>query len=275
MNKKLWILFFTVLMFFCLNSFSQKVVKPIKKTVKLKKLPKPKPLYRFDVQGIKRIFTSPSRVKFQVQYYISPTYTKACYIGAYIPNQANRSSKFGFNPAGRSPNGIPKGQKHFTDNVTFTMNYIGTGEYTSSTIEVIIYTADRILHKKLINWGQTWSKYRFEIQGIKRIFTSSYRVRFQVQYYIDPAYPKACYISAYIPDKAHMNRNFGFIPAGRRPNGVPKGQKHFTDNISFVAEYNGTTPYTSTKIQIVIYDSSKNLKYQTINWGQTWDKSVY
>jgi len=265
---------------FTISSSTLKPVMVKKKTEKkLQKKEKPiKALYNFEIQGVKRVLTTPSNVKFQVQYYISPNYPKACYIGGYIPDQANLSAKFAYNPAGRKPDGIPKGQKHFTDNVNFEMKYLGPGTYTSDTIEVVIYDKEKILDRALINWGQTWSKeqeYRFEIQGIKRIYTSSHRVRFQVQYYIDPAYSKACYIGAYIPDKENMNRDFSYVPAGRSPDGVPKGQVHFVDNISFVVQYNGDSPYTSDKIQIVIYDSDKNLKYETINWGQTWDRSVY
>lgn len=41
----------------------------------------------------------------QVQYYISPTYPKPCFISAYIPNKASQSPKFAYNPAGRLPDG--------------------------------------------------------------------------------------------------------------------------------------------------------------------------
>ena len=279
MNRKTLILFFAMFAFFCFNSFSHQQVKPIKKPVKLVKKAA-KSAYRFDIQGIKRIFTSSDRVVFQVQYYISPSYPKACYIGAYIPNKAHMSSKFALIPAGRKPRGVPKGQKHFRDNVTFEMKYIGSGSYTSRTIEVVIYDSNGNLKTKIINWGQTWRKtaspsYRFEIHGLKRTFTSSYRVRFQVQYYIDPRYRNACYISAYIPNKRSQNPNFAYTPAGRRPNGVPKGQKHFVDNINFTVDYEGDSVYTSRTIEVVIYDSNGNLKTQIINWGQTWDRSVY
>jgi hypothetical protein len=281
MNKKTFILFFAMAAFLCFNAFShsQPQVKTIKKPVKvLKKVPKP--AYRFDIQGIKRIFTSPNRVVFQVQYYISPSYPKACYIGAYIPNKAHMSSKFALIPAGRRPNGVPKGQKHFSDNISFEMKYIGSGSYTSRTIEVVIYDRNGNLKTQVINWGQTWRKttspsYRFEIQGLKRTFTSSYRVRFQVQYFIDPSYPRACYISAYIPNKRSQSPDFAYTHAGRRPNGVPKGQKHFSDNINFTVDYKGDSVYTSRTIEVVIYDSRGSIKTQIINWGQTWDRRVY
>lgn len=112
--------------------------------------------------------------------------------------------------------------------------------------------------------------YRFEVQGIKRIVTTPTRVRFQVQYYISPKYPKPCFIGAYVPNKARANRNFGYRPAGRLPNGVPKGQKHFTDNIWVELEYRGSTAYTSRSLEVVIYDQQGTKKKQIINWGQRW-----
>lgn len=109
------------------------------------------------VQGIKRIYTSPNKVKCQVQYYIPPFHPKACFISAYVPNRTNQSPNFRYNPAGRKPAGVPKGQHHFTDNIAFEAEYIGSQPYTSSTIEVVIYDKDKNLCSSVINWGQTWS----------------------------------------------------------------------------------------------------------------------
>ncbi len=118
--------------------------------------------------------------------------------------------------------------------------------------------------------------YRFRIDGIKRIATEPYLVRFQVQYYIDPSYPKACFIGVKVPSSSAPNYNFSFVPAGRLPNGVPKGQKHFTNNIFITLNYNGSTPYTSNKLEVMIYEKDgRTLKRQLINWGQTWDANIH
>jgi len=116
---------------------------------------------------------------------------------------------------------------------------------------------------------------RFKINGIKRIVTDPDLVRFQVQYYIDPNYRKPCFIGVHVPNSTAPNRNFSFVPAGRLPNGVPKGQKHFTDNIFVTLQYNSTTPYTSSQLEVIIYNSDRTLKKETINWGQTWDGNVH
>jgi len=110
------------------------------------------------VHGIKRIHTSPSKVSFLVQYYIPPTHPKACFICAYIPNRANLSPHFRYNPAGREPIGVPKGQHYFPEGVVFEAEYLGSQPYTTSTIEVVIYEKDRNLCSSIINWGQTWKK---------------------------------------------------------------------------------------------------------------------
>jgi hypothetical protein len=157
MSKKILFLGAVLLICFSFNTDfleGQQVEKA--RTQQLKVAKRPILAYRFEIQGIKRIFTSPTRVKFQVQYYISPTYPKPCFISAYIPNKASQSPKFAYNPAGRLPDGVPKGQKHFTDNVTFEVHYTGSGSYTSSTIEVVIYNQVKNLKTQILNWGQTW-----------------------------------------------------------------------------------------------------------------------
>jgi hypothetical protein len=110
------------------------------------------------VQGIKRIETRPDRVRFQVQYYLSPDYPKAAFISAYVPNRENQSSRFRYDPAGRQPDGVPKGQHYFSDNIVVGVEYTGSQSYTSSTIEVVIYDKDENLCSSILNWGQTWRK---------------------------------------------------------------------------------------------------------------------
>lgn len=158
MKKKILLmtLVFVIFAYFSISAFAE-TEQVVQQKQQLKVIKKPIiKAYKFEVQGIKRIFTSPTKVKFQVQYYISPTYPKPCFISAYVPNKANQSPNFAYNPAGRLPYGVPKGQKHFTDNVTFEVNYTGSASYTSTIIEVVIYDSDRNLKTQIINWGQTW-----------------------------------------------------------------------------------------------------------------------
>lgn len=232
----------------------------------------PRPTTQFRIDGIKAISISPCKVRFQVQYYIDPAVSQTCFIGAYIPNRGAMAS-FALNPAGRVPAGVPKGQKYFADNIYFEMGYAGIDPYTSSTIEVVIYDSSATRRSQVINWGRLWK--RFEVQGIKRIYTASHHVKFQVQYFIDPAYSQACYIGAHVPNRAAASSSFSYKPAGRMPDGVPKGQKHFADNVVVELLYSGATPYTSTTLEVSIYNGTRNLAGSIINWGQTWDASVY
>jgi len=237
-------------------------------------LPQPLPLYRFEVQAIRGVSVTPCKVIYQVQYYISPSYPKACFIGASIPDAAHPSSSFGYSPAGRLPGGVPKGQRSYADNVTFYVQYSGSAPYTAHTIEVKIYDSDGVRKgSKVFTWNQEWT--RFQVQGIKRVVTRSNYVKCQVQYFIDPEYTLPCFVSAYIPDRAHQSSHFHYSPAGRLPNGVPKGQIHFSDNVWFDATFSGSTSFTTSTIEVVIYNSSTNLDSSVINWGQTWSPLLY
>jgi len=225
------------------------------------------------IQGIKNISATPSEARFQVQYNISASYPRACFIGAYIPNRAAQMGTFAYTPAGLLPNGVPKGQHYFADNVVFGLTYTGSQAYTSSTVEVVIYDQDnKDLCSTILNWGQTWNQSgaQCQIQGIKEISTSGYQVQFQVQYNIPASYNQACYIGAHVPNTASPNRSISYIPAGRPPIGVPKGQHYFADNVTFNLKYNGTSTFTSSTLEVFIYDSNNNLCSEVINWSHTW-----
>ncbi len=223
----------------------------------------------FRIDAIRVAEQTPCRVRFQVKYYISPAVTQACYIGAYIPNQASMAS-FALNPAGRSPSGVPKGEQNFSATIYFEMNWTGLEPRATNTIEVVIYDSSGNLCSRIFNFAKNWK--RFDIQGIKRIYTEPNLVKFQVQYFIDPDYSPACYIGAYVPNSQTPSSAFGYKPAGRSPNGVPKGQKYFNDNIVVELKYVGANPYTSATLDVVIYKEGARLLSQTINWGQTWHR---
>lgn len=278
MIKKM-VLSLTMLLFVfsSIQLFSQlQTVKP-KQQLKVVKKMTLKPMYRFEINGIKRILTTPTKVKFQVQYYISPNYPKACFLGARVPSVNRPNTKFSYRPAGRLPNGIPKGQKHFRDNIVVELNYNGKKPYTSKQLVVTMYDKDRkTLKTQVIRWGQKWGKlgvkpYRFDLQGVKRVLVTPNKVRFQVQYFISPHYRKPCFISAYVPRKSASSGKFSYNPAGRLPNGVPKGQKHFRDNVTFEVNFRGPGTFTSRTMEVVIYDNTKKiLDTMMINWGQLW-----
>jgi len=267
MKKKL---LFVVLLVFIISLFIGYSQVPKKKIVK--------PGIRIHkaqcrIIGIRPVSQTPAKVFFKVEYFIPTTYRGAYFIGAYIPNASAQSSKFSYNPAGRRPNGVPKGSKTYSDNIRFDVQYIGVDPMTTNTIEVAIYnSSSQNVCSKVFNWSKTWK--RFKIDGIKRIFTSQERVKVQVQYYIDPTYTGPCNIGAYIPNKVSPSSKFAFVPAGGAA-GVPKGQVHFRDNVVVDIRYTGTTAYTSRTIEMVIFRSGRNFETSVINWGQRWSNEVY
>jgi hypothetical protein len=122
----------------------------------------------------------------------------------------------------------------------------------------------------------TPTAYRFEIQGIDPATVLTHLVRFKIKYYIDPDFPRPCFISIHIPDNTSPNYDFSYSPAGRLPDGVPKGQNNFADDIEVTVVYNGASPYTSRTLEVIIYDEHhRHLKKRIFYWGQTWDASVH
>lgn len=245
-----------------------------KVTAVTKPLPQPLPLYRFEVQAIRGIEVTPCKVVYQVQYYISPAYSKACFIGAYVPDFAHRNAGFSYSPAGRLPAGVPKGQRNYADNVSFYIRTNSLAAFTAHSIEVRVYDVDgAIKGSRIFTWNQEWT--RFQVQGIKRVETRPDYVKCQVQYFIDPTYSQPCFVSAYIPDRVHQSSHFHYNPAGRLPNGVPKGQVHFSNNIWFEAFFSGSAPFTTSTIEVALYDSADNRDTALINWGQTWSPTLH
>lgn len=225
------------------------------------------------VIGIRPVVTTPAKVVFQVEYFIPISYRGPYYIGANIPNRTAHSTQIAYTPAGRRPNGVPKGRKSYRDNIRVEVQYIGVDPMTTNTMEVFIYNSSgNSVCSKVFNWSKTWK--RFKIDGIKRIYTSQERVRLQVQYYIDPTYTNPCFIGAYIPNKVSASSKFSFLPAGGT-SGVPKGQRHFSNEVIVDIQYTGSTAYTSRTIEMVIYQRGRNLETSIINWGQRWSNEVY
>lgn len=229
------------------------------------------PDYRID--NIRIVEQTPSKIRFAVAYYIKPSLAGAHFVGAYIPRQSVPGN-FSYLPAGRASAGVPKGSVDLGRNVIVEAQFEALNPTRTDQIEVVVYKADGNLVTRVFPFQKTWK--RFEVQGIKRIYTSPHHVKFQVQYFIDPTYSSACFIGAYVPNFSSSNANFSYKPAGILPSGVPKGQIHFTNNTVVELLYNGSTPYTSSTLDIIIYDDShRNLGSSLINWGQLWDASVH
>lgn len=107
------------------------------------------------IEAVKAVLARPDRVQFAVKYNIPTGHPKPCFIGAYVPSKTSMGP-FGITPAGRSPEGVPKGHRDFSDDVLFEVAYSGTQSYSASTMDVVIYDRDETLCTLRVNWVQLW-----------------------------------------------------------------------------------------------------------------------
>jgi len=210
--------------------------------------------YRFQVQGIGVASSLPCKVTFAVKYYISPTFPKACYIAAFIPDKKALDSGryFGTVPAGRPGLGVPKGQHVVTDRITFSMDYVGLNPNTYSTIEVAIYDADgTILGSEVFTYRKNWT--RFEVQAIQVVEERPDFVKFRVQYFIDSTYSPNCSIVTGFPTPLSGDMYWWIQNAtGTGSEGVPKGQVGFWADVWLFIRYERGPTVTSTTVPLTI-----------------------
>jgi hypothetical protein len=111
-----------------------------------------------EVRGIKAVFESPGLVRFQVRYWLDPSYRQACFISAAVPDFSAPLAAFSVTPAGQ-PKGIPRGHQTYEDNVAFELTYTGTAPLSTSTIEVRITDRDgKVLASSVQNWKHDWAR---------------------------------------------------------------------------------------------------------------------
>jgi hypothetical protein len=226
-------------------------------------------VYRFQVQGIDAVFVSPCKVTFRVRYYITPTYPRACFISAFIPDRAHHNRDFAYAPAGHPPAGVPKGQREFAENITFDAKYIGMSPYSSSAIEVSIYDAEGVRNAVVFAWRKNWT--RFEIQDIRPIETRPDFVKFRVRYFIDPDYTPPCFLTCGYPVVARPYPDFAVYPAGWLPAGVAKGQVEFGADVWTYMRYQSGPTLLMTTVRMSIYDrSGGDLYIKNFPFNHTW-----
>ncbi len=248
------------------------------------------------IQDVRAATDHSDSVSFQVEYFIPPSATEAFFITAAVPDSLRPSPSFVCDPAGALPTGVPKGEIRFTDNVVFSLTYVGDGPVTTSTIEVILSDeSQRALCSRTISWTKTWSppargddktteksvapadvpgKPRAEIRGLKAASETPGRVRFQVRYWLDPSYPRPCFISAAVPDFAAPLAVITATPAGT-PDGVPRGHQTYEDNVAFELTYAGTGPLSTSTLEIRISDKDGKVLASSIQkWSHDWAARV-
>lgn len=116
------------------------------------------------IQAIKPVHVDENRVRVQVQYFISPSHPKPCFIGAYIPSRANQSAFHAIRPAG-VPSGVPKGQQPFREDLFVEISYNGSAPTSTETVEAVIYDADGNLCTSLLTLRRAWGSLPYSFLG--------------------------------------------------------------------------------------------------------------
>jgi hypothetical protein len=222
----------------------------------------------FQVQNISVASSSPCKVTFAVRYYISPTYPKACFIGAFIPDKARASGDFGLVPAGRPGVGVPKGQHEIAEKITFDIRYAGIRPFSSSTIEVAIYDVDGATKgSAILTFRKDWA--RFEIQAIQVIEDRPDFVKFQLQYFVDPEYSPVIGIVPTFPKPpgAHpYDYNYTYMQADH----IRKGQVNFGANVCIWMRYNWGPAFSMTAVELSIWGDRTSLYSRMLPLNHNW-----
>lgn len=119
------------------------------------------------IRALRLVASSPDTVRFQVEYFIPPSYTNPCFIGAYAPNATTPDAHFRYDPAGALAIGVPKGERPFSDDVSFSVTYAGPQTITTKTVEVIIYEKESILCSQIFPVEKCWEPHGAPPTGLR------------------------------------------------------------------------------------------------------------
>ncbi len=246
------------------------------------------------IQDIRAVSNRPDSMSFEVQYSIPANSVGACFMSARVPDIHNASPAFTDVPAGAVPFGVPKGDIRFNDHVMFSLNYLGEQALTTPTIEVFISDENgSVICSQKVQWRKTWSppggenagvagqgsaispagsvQNRAEVRGLKAVSETPGRVRFQVRYWLDPTYPRACFISAAVPDFSAPLATITATPAGIAPDGVPKGHQTYEDNVAFELASAGSSPLSTSTVEVRIIDQDGRVLASSVRpWSHDW-----
>jgi hypothetical protein len=232
-------------------------------------------LFRFD--GMKLDVVEPFHVRLQVQYWLSESLTRPYFIGAHVDHATTPG--FSFTPGGRLTDGVPTGQVWFEDNVSVDLWYDGDSPYDSSRIQLFFYPdgGDPVC-SVFLTWGQRWARKvvrpGFRLDGIAQIAPPpsstepSERVSFAARYEVPPNESGPFFIGAHVPCSGC---DFGLVPAGRLPDGIPKGQHAFDPDVVFSLHFQGARPKTTDALDVFIYGADGvSVVTRTFDYTHSW-----
>jgi len=119
-----------------------------------------------EITGIRLVSATPDSARFEVAYFIPPSFSMPCFIGAYVPDISTAAAGFSYVPAGTLPEGIPKGARSFNDSTTFDVHFTGTRTLRTSTVEVILFEKDKILCTRTFAVDKTWEAHGSALEGV-------------------------------------------------------------------------------------------------------------
>lgn len=164
---------------------------------------------------------------------------------------------------------------------TYTIPCVAQGDKTllatatncqpSIPISITVPASGSISKDIMLTCGPPAPTSACRVDDIYEVLKTSNQAIFQVQYYVDPLYPEPVFIGAE-PFPGWSNGMFAFVPAGRLPNGIPKGQHSFSDNVTVGINYQGgSNSMTTSTLKILIYDRNQEVCSKvfniTLDWG--------
>lgn len=224
----------------------------------------------FRIDGIQEARVDPCRSRLLVKYFIDPALGQPCFISATIPG--GYRAGFEVKPAG-GRGGVPKGEVPTSEANSVEIHFLGLKPLETRQVEVSIRDASGPLYTKTFPWSRLWA--RFAVQGIRPVKVAPDFARILVRYFIDPAFPDACYISGFVPGLDNCSNDFNNLPAGFVPAGVAKGQNGFASGVGFDLMYKGGAKLHTSTLDVVIYSGPKqNLLAAPFPWEKTWSPAA-
>jgi len=119
-----------------------------------------------EINGIRMVSATPDTLRFEVTYFIPPSLSTPCFIGAYVPDASHAAAGFSYLPAGALPNGVPKGVRPFSADTTVAVRFAGPRTLSTDSIEVILFEKDRILCSRIFPLDKTWEAHASSLEDV-------------------------------------------------------------------------------------------------------------
>ena len=112
------------------------------------------------IERVKPVFLSPDEAWFQIKYEVSPSHEHPVFIA--IRPLSTRSTidirEFEYNPAGRLPDGVPKGKQTFNEDILVGLLFYGEYSTVTTDLSFSIYDDTKAtLCSSIVEFPYRWS----------------------------------------------------------------------------------------------------------------------